>query len=125
MSKYYRHKGNEHLKVKFIGYKEETIVDFQAIAITVEGSLWKVGQFMDDLDIRDFEPYTPTPQELIDWGETDTLTNDNPNNVEVDDKDVNLRLECLKLTIITMDIKCPTGAIDEAEYFYDWITKKH
>jgi hypothetical protein len=38
-------------------------------------------------------------------------------------KDVELRLECLKLAIITMDIKCPTGAIDEAEYFYDWITK--
>lgn len=67
-----------------------------------------------------FEPYTPTPQELAEWGETDTLTNDNPNKVEVDDKNINLRLECLKLAIEHTE----TNVIGSAELFYEWITEK-
>ena len=65
-----------------------------------------------------FEPYEPTPQELIQWGETATLTNDNPNKVEVDDKDVSLRLECLKLAL-QYQISNP---LIGAQGFYDWIT---
>ena len=55
---------------------------------------------------------------------TDTLTNDNPNKVEVDDKDVNLRLECLKLAI---ELNKRNGGLDmaycleEAIESYNWI----
>lgn len=65
-----------------------------------------------------FEPYEPTQKELIEWGETDTLTNDNPNKVEVSEKDVNLRLECLKLA--TVHSAC--GALEIAKDYYNWIT---
>lgn len=62
----------------------------------------------------------PTPEELAEWGETATLSNDNPNKVEVDDKDVNLRLECLKLAV---ELK-PIDPVLVAGYFYNWITQK-
>jgi hypothetical protein len=73
---------------------------------------------------KDNKLYTPTPQELIEWGETATLTNDNPNKVEVDDKDVNLRLECLKLAIelnkrnVGLDM---AYCLEEAIESYNWI----
>ena len=66
------------------------------------------------------KPYTPTPQELIEWNEMLLSTNDNPNKVEVDDKDVNLRLKCLELAIMGYN----TDAIDKAQEFYEWITTK-
>jgi hypothetical protein len=67
-------------------------------------------------------PYTPTPQELIEWGETATITNDNPNKVQVDDKDVELRLECLKLAVIGKGNVLTDMVIADAQHFYDWIT---
>lgn len=69
---------------------------------------------------KDFLLYTPTPEELAEWGETATLTKDNPNKVEVDDKDVNLRLECLKLAVTHTE----TNVRGCAELFYNWITQK-
>jgi len=121
--KYYKYKGNQGLKVQFVGYQKDSNRYFEGIAKTVEGSLWQVGEFMDDLDITDFEPYTPTPQELSEWGETTTLTNDNPNKVEVSDKDVNLRLECLKLAVamdnsIRYELSYFT---DKADKIYNWL----
>jgi hypothetical protein len=55
---------------------------------------------------------------------TATLTNDNPNKVEVDDKDVNLRLECLKLAAtINQGTSCGIKAvIFDASEIYKWIT---
>ena len=49
---------------------------------------------------------------------TATLTNDNPNKVEVYDKDVNLRLKCLKLAVAS-NVTDPQVLAQE---FYDWIT---
>lgn len=118
MSKYYIHKENKGLKVKFEGSYRNSNRYFTAIAKTVEGSAWELNQFMNGLVYDDFKPYTPTPQELIDWGETPTLANDNPNKVEVDDKDINLRLECLKLAVISYN----THAITRANEFYEWVT---
>lgn len=80
----------------------------------------KIGEYHGYFIRNMFEPYTPTPQELAEWGETDTLTNDNPNKVEVDDKNINLRLECLKLAIEHTE----TNVIGSAELFYEWITEK-
>ena len=118
MSKYYIHKENKGLKVKFEGSYRNSNRYFTAIAKTVEGSAWELNQFMNGLVYDDFKPYTPTPQELIEWGETATLTNENPNKVEVDDKDINLRLECLKLAL-QYQISNP---LIGARGFYDWIT---
>lgn len=69
------------------------------------------------------KPYTPTPQELIEWGEMLLSTNDNPNKVEVSDKDINLRLECLKLAVaINQGTGCNNGVIMfDATEFYNWV----
>ena len=65
------------------------------------------------------KPYTPTPQELIEWeGIMISATNDNPNKVEVDDKDINLRLDCLKLAL-QRNISDPLIIAND---FYEWIT---
>ena len=67
------------------------------------------------------KPYTPTPQELIEWeGIMISATNDNPNKVEVDDKDINLRLDCLKLAL-QRNISDPLIIAND---FYEWITQK-
>ena len=51
---------------------------------------------------------------------TDTLSNDNPNKVEVSDKDINLRLECLKLASnCTLP---PSEVMEQAKEYYEWIT---
>jgi hypothetical protein len=69
--------------------------------------------------------YTPTPQELIEWeGRMLSATNDNPNKVEVDDKDVELRLECLKLAVIGKGNVLTDMVIADAQHYYDWITKQ-
>jgi hypothetical protein len=74
---------------------------------------------------KDNKLYTPTPQELIEWDEIMlSATNDNSNKVEVDDKDVNLRLECLKLAIelnkrnVGLDM---AYCLEEAIESYNWI----
>ena len=71
------------------------------------------------------KPYTPTPQELIEWeGIMLSATNDNPNKVEVDDKNINLRLECLKLAVKLNEVEGSSARTCtlEAQEFYDWIT---
>ena len=96
---------------------------FSAIVI-VPIATKHVGKEINMLNPAYFGPYTPTPQELIEWGETDTLTNDNPNKVEVDDKDVNLRLECLKLASNNKNGQSKDYIIRLANNYYEWITQK-
>ena len=117
MSKYYKYH-NRNLVVKWV---RDNVDDyFTGIVVWVGNSVWKLKDQDDYFQMTYFEPYTPTPQELIEWGETATLTNYNPNKVEVDDKDVNLRLKCLELAIMGYN----TDAIDKANEFYEWITQK-
>ena len=116
MSKYYKH--HNGFIVKWL--KDNPDNYFTGIVMRVGGSKWNVGNKDNYFYLPYLEPYTPTPQELIEWGETATLTNYNPNKVEVDDKDVNLRLKCLELAIMGYN----TDAIDKANEFYEWITQK-
>lgn len=116
MSKYYKYQNG--LIVKWLRDKPDGY--FTGTVMSVGVSEWKMGEKCDDVSLSWFYPYTPTPQELIEWGETATLTNDNPNKAEVDDKDVNLRLECLKLAIAS-NVTDPQVLAQE---FYDWI-KNH
>ena len=106
MSKYYKHK-HDNITVEWIReidkdtFKAKVLINDNTCAI---GEIFTCGYV-------DFEPC-----EL----NTATLTNDNPNKVEVDDKDVNLRLKCLELAIMGYN----TNAIDKANDFYEWITQK-
>ena len=118
MSKYY--KAYDGMVVAFLRKINEH--SFKGEFVFVKGLVWRKGETARCY-YNDFTPYTPTPQELAEWGETETLSNDNPNKVEVSDKDINLRLECLKLAV-TAGKTTSTSAIDMAEDFYDWITKK-
>ena len=115
MSKYYK-SINSPLVIKATAILQSGDFEGKVIVATEHHKLFKIKFWIGS----QFEPYTPTPQELAEWGETETLDNDNPNKVEVSDKDINLRLECLKLAITN-------GGGDTwnvAQDFYDWITKK-
>lgn len=114
MSKYYKH--HNGFIVKWL--KDNPDNYFTGIVMRVGGSKWNVGNKDNYFYLPYLEPYTPTPQELIEWGETETLSNDNSNKVEVDDKYVNLRLECLKLAM-QGNIVDP---LSRAKRFYGWIT---
>ena len=122
MSKYYKHRNG--LVVKWLN--DNNSIAFTGVVVNVGGSAWKLKEKNDYLFIEDFTTYTPTPEELSEWGETDTLTNDNPNKVEVDDKDANLRLECLKLAVMSnQGIGHDSEVLtNEATEFYNWITQK-
>lgn len=185
MSKYYKLKDNS-LKVKFIEGVDKHRNMFNGIVVDPTATLWQKSEFAECLSYEDFELYTPTPQELAEWGETpkymksidpetkgliieyiadgkndefkgvvikqgksrwevgnksntwikslfepcelntETPSNDNTNKVELSDKDINLRLECLKLAAnsnkgIGHDASV---IVAEAQEFYDWITKK-
>ena len=111
MSKYYKNKYG--LIVKYLDRKNKMEFNGEVVA----GNQDRYNSFVTCL-YSYFKPYKPTPQELIEWGETATLSNDNPNKVEVSDKDVNLRLECLKLAL-QYQISNPLLG---AQGFYDWIT---
>ena len=115
MSKYYKSINHERI-VKFIANTNDSDC-FEGVVVS-SNDLVEVGLHSYTWMKEFFEPYTPTPQELIEWGETATLSNDNPNKVEVDDKDINLRLKCLKLAL-QYQISNP---LIGAQGFYDWIT---
>jgi hypothetical protein len=121
LGKYYKpkHGKKNNYVVKVISFHERYSQRYFNAKV-VAGIDKKQGEYLSSLHTGYYEPYTPTPQELIEWGETATLTNDNPNKVEVDDKDVKLRLKCLELAIMGYN----TDAIDKANDFYEWITKK-
>lgn len=118
MSKYLKSINYEGLIVKFVSPQDEEC--FYGFVVSQGNSHWVASNNESSWVSEYFEPYTPTPQELIEWGETATLSNDNPSKVEADDKDVNLRLKCLELAIMGYN----TDAIDKANDFYEWITKK-
>lgn len=119
MSKYYK-----NIQYGFIVkvYTEISNEDFEGVVVAEckEMPLHEEGMWLKER----FAPYTPTPQELAEWGET--VSNDNTNKVEVSNKDINLRLECLKLAVNSnKGIKHDASVIvAEAQEFYDWITKK-
>ena len=74
MSEYYKYHNGlilKRLKDNLDGY-------FVGIVVSVGGSDWSVGCISDYFCYEHFKPYTPTPQELIEWDETTTPTNDNP-----------------------------------------------
>jgi len=121
LGKYYKpkHGKKNNYVVKVISFHERYSQRYFNAKV-VAGIDKKQGEYLSSLHTGYYEPYTPTRQELIEWGETDTLTNDNPNKVEVDDKDVNLRLECLKLAL-QYQISNPLMG---AEGFYNWIKTK-
>lgn len=179
MSKYYKDKTGCQI-IKFISNTDD-LECFKGIVLTGDkGS--KVGEICDSWLRECFEPYTPTPEELAEWGETETppkyykhidtdmvvkvekengntfsgtvevaggkyiagaylnawykpsfepyelntetLSSDNPNKVKVSDKDINLRLECLKLAIelnksnVGLDM---AYCLEEAIESYNWI----
>ena len=120
MSKYYKDKEGCQI-IKFISDTSDPDC-FEGIVVVNDGNSY-IGETSKLWVIEFFEPYTPTPQELIEWGKTATLTTDNPNKVEVDDKDVNLRLECLKLTVASnIGLLTDMGDITkEANVAYNWI----
>ena len=124
MSKYYK----DRLSALVVKYtNQNTKSRFEGIVVIGNGcSTYIVGYKSNHWEYMCFEPYTPTPQELAEWGETETLSNDNPNKVELSDKDINLRLECLKLAVeLNRDFKYKTSHFtNRAQDFYDWITKK-
>ena len=114
MSKYLKHPNG--LIVKW--QRDNPDGYFTGMVMRGGGSGWAAKMISNKFNIENYKPYEPTPQELIEWGETATLTNDNPNKVEVPDKDINLRLECLKLAL-QYQISNP---LIGAQEFYDWIT---
>jgi len=98
--------------------------DFCGTVVASNSVGYKIGDKNNYYNSQEFEPYTPTPQELIEWNEIMlSATSDNPNKVEVDDKDVNLRLECLKLTVASnIGLLTDMGDITkEANVAYNWI----
>jgi hypothetical protein len=124
MSKYYKQKkGN--IVLKWINDNPNDKECFKG-KVLVKGVYVEVGEISSDWIKACYKPYTPTPQELAEWGETETVSNDNPNKVEVDDKDINLRLECLKLAVMINDNtrKELSYLTSNADEIYDWITKK-
>ena len=119
LGKYYKpkHGKKNNYVVKVISFHERYSQRYFNAKV-VAGIDKKQGEYLSSLHTGYYEPYKPTPQELIEWGETDTLTNDNPNKVEVDDKNVNLRLKCLKLAVQANIVDPIIGANE----FYEWIT---
>ena len=111
MSKYLKSIAPETkgLVVKFI--EDGLEGEFKGIVANPAETNYYFGQVENRWVKSCFEPYEPKES---------PLTNDNPNKVEVDDKDIKLRLECLKLAL-QYQISNP---LIGAQGLYDWITKK-
>lgn len=114
MSKYYKSIDplSKGLIVKFIedGFDGE----FKGIVANPAETRFYFGEEQNRWVKSCFEPYEPKES---------PLSNDNPNKVEVDEKDVNLRLECLKLTVASnIGLLTDMGDITkEANVAYNWI----
>lgn len=66
-----------------------------------------------------FQPYEPTPKELVNYPITANLTNDNPKDNTTQPSNVEIRLKCLELAIMGYN----TDAIDKANEFFNWVTQ--
>lgn len=124
MSKYYK----DRLSALVVKYtNQNTKSRFEGIVVIGNGcSTYIVGYKSNHWEYMCFEPYTPTPQELAEWGETETLINDNPKDIAIQPTDVEIRLRCLEMACERLmdTIFASEDIVIEAQEFYDWITKK-
>ena len=121
MSKYYK-SINSPLVIKATAILQSGDFEGKVIVATEHHKLFKIKFWIGS----QFEPYTPTPQELAEWGETETVTNDNPKDIAIQPTDVEIRLRCLEMACERLmdTIFASEDIVIEAQEFYDWITKK-
>ena len=117
MREYYYKFNNNNLVVKWIKNNKKDF--FTGKVVRIGGSGWKLGQEDDFFCFNDFSEYTPKKKELAEWDKIAPQVPKTPLPEATPIKDVELRLECLRLAI---QANCVDPVIAAKEY-YEWITK--